>query len=195
MLEGEVEARQAQYEDDLKAQRQAEAAKRQENEKTYDYNVFLLELRRKSLAEATQEFVRLEERILDVSSQRQRENLIRETAQFADAYAERGEAFRDLVQDAQELGAELQNAFDLGAQRERLEDFRDGIADVIQDLAGIVIDHTFSLFTDNTNQATDAVGELRDGIRLLQTTSPALIVGRKMLIPAGNDWLKIVTGV
>ena len=78
----------------------------------------LLGLRRDSLKEARDELDRLEERALDASSQRQRENLIRETQQFIDAYAERGEAFRGLVTDAQDLGAELQQAFDLTEQAE-----------------------------------------------------------------------------
>ena len=168
LLEGEIQERDALYEDDLKAQSQVEEAKRQGNEKTYDYNVFLLALRRKSIEEATQEFVRLEERALDASSQRQRENLIRETQQFADAYAQRGNAFRDLVADAQELGGELQEAFDLTEQTRRLEDFRDGVADVINDLASVAVDHIFDSFTDSTRNAADAVADFRDGIRLLK---------------------------
>ena len=172
LLEGEIQERDALYEDDLKAQSQVEEAKRQGNEKTYDYNVFLLALRRKSIEEATQEFVRLEERALDASSQRQRENLIRETQQFADAYAQRGNAFRDLVTDAQELGGELREAFDLTEQQKRLEDFQDSVAGVLDNLAGIAIDHIFDSFSDSAQRATDAVGtfvdEVRGELQLLQ---------------------------
>ena len=173
MLEGEVEARQAQYEDDLKAQRQAEAAKRQENQKTYDFDALLTGLRTKNRQAAAQEFVRLEERALDASSQRQRENLIRETAQFVDAYAERGQVFRDLVADAQDLGAELQRAFDLTEQAERLEDFQDSVAGVLENLAGIAIDHIFDSFSDSAQRATDSVqtfvDEVRGELQLLQS--------------------------
>ena len=168
-LSNEVEERQALYEDDLKAQRQVEQAKRQENENTYDFDAYLAGLRTKNRQEAAQDLIRLEERALDVSSQRQRENLIRETNQFVESYRERGDAFKDLVADAQDLGSELQQAFDLTAQQERLEDFRDSVADVIQDLAGIALDHVFDFFVDDTRQATDAVGDFRDGIRLLES--------------------------
>ena len=147
LLEGVVQARQAQYDDDLKAQRQAEQAKRQENEKTYDFDVFLAGLRRDSRKEAREDLTRLEGRALDASSQSQRENLIRETQQFVGAYAERGEAFRDLVADAQDLGDELQQAFDFEVQTRRLEDFRDGVAGVLENLAGIAIDHVFDSFS------------------------------------------------
>ena len=74
--------------------------------------------------EARAELTRLEERALDASSQRQRENLIRDTQQFVDAYAERGEAFRDLVADAQDLGVRsLQEAFDLTEQQRTVGEF------------------------------------------------------------------------
>ena len=172
-LSTEVEERQALYEDDLKAQSQVEEAKRQENEKTYDYNAFLLGLRRKSVEEATQEFVRLEERALDASSQRQRETVLRDTNQFVSAYSERGDAFRDLVADAQDLGSELQQAFDLSEQQERLEDFQDSVAGVLDNLAGIAIDHIFDSFTDSAQAATDAVAtfvdEVRGELELLQS--------------------------
>ena len=128
LLADTVEARQAQYDDDLRSQRQAEQAKRQENEKTYDFDAFLIDLRTKSRQAAAQDLSRLEERAIDASSQAQRENLIRETEQFVESYAERGEAFRDLVADAQDLGVELQEAFDLTEQTRRLEDFRDTLA-------------------------------------------------------------------
>ena len=78
-----MEERQALYEDDLKAQRQVEQAKRQENEKTYDFDALLTDLRTKNRQAAAQDLIRLEERALDASSQSQRENLIRETQQFA----------------------------------------------------------------------------------------------------------------
>ena len=172
LLANEVEERQALYEDDLKSQRQVEAAKRQENEKTYDYDALLTDLRTKNRQAAAQEFVRLEGRALDISSKRQHENLIRETAQFVDAYAERGAAFRDLVQDAQDLGAELQEAFDLTEQQKRLEDFQDSVAGVLDNLAGIAIDHIFDSFGDSAQRATDAVGtfvdEVRGELQLLQ---------------------------
>ena len=173
LLEGVVQARQAQYDDDLKAQRQAEQAKRQENEKTYDFDVFLAGLRRDSRKEAREDLTRLEGRALDASSQSQRENLIRETQQFVGAYAERGEAFRDLVADAQDLGDELQQAFDLTEQTRRLEDFRDSVAGVLENLAGIAIDHVFDSFTDSAQVATDAVqtfvDEVRGELELLQS--------------------------
>ena len=105
--------------------------------------MFLTDLRTKNRQAAAQDLIRLEGRALDASSQRQRENLIRETQQFADAYAQRGQAFRDLVQDAQDLGAELQEAFDLTEQQKRLEDFQDSVAGVLDNLAGIAIDHVF----------------------------------------------------
>ena len=172
-LSNEVEERQALYEDDLKAQRQVEQAKRQENENTYDFDAYLAGLRTKNRQEAAQDLIRLEERALDASSQRQRENLIRETQQFADAYAQRGNAFRDLVADAQELGGELQQAFDLTEQTRRLEDFRDGVAGVLDNLAGIAIDHIFDSFSDSAQRATDAVGtfvdEVRGELHLLQS--------------------------
>ena len=171
-LSNEVEERQALYEDDLKAQRQVEQAKRQENENTYDFDAYLAGLRTKNRQEAAQDLIRLEERALDASSQRQRENLIRETQQFVDAYAQRGEAFRDLVADAQELGGELQEAFDLTEQQKRLEDFQDSVAGVLDNLAGIAIDHIFDSFSDSAQRATDAVGtfvdEVRGELQLLQ---------------------------
>ena len=87
--------------------------------------------RTRAVEQATQDLVRLQGRALDAESQRQRENLIRETAQYVDAYAERGQAYRDLVQDAQDLGADLQAAFDLTEQQERIEDFQASLAGVI----------------------------------------------------------------
>ena len=124
LLANEVEERQALYEDDLKSQGRSKQAKRQENEKSYDYDALLTGLRTKNRQAAAQDLIRLEERALDASSKRQHENLIKETAQFVDAYAERGAAFRDLVADAQSLGSELQRAFDLTEQQKRLEDFQ-----------------------------------------------------------------------
>ena len=178
-LADRVQLRQALYEDELKAQRQVEDAKQKKVEETHDYASFLLGLRRDSLKEARDEFARLEERALDTSSQRQREHLIRETQQFVDAYAERGEAFRDLVADAQDLGTELQNAFDLTEQQKRLEDFQDGLANVLQDLAGIAIDHIWDSFTDGASRATDAVStfvdEVRGELSLLQSDITRLI--------------------
>ena len=98
LLANEVEERQALYEDDLKAQRQVEQAKRQENEKTYDFDALLTDLRTKNRQAAAQDLIRLEGRALDASSQSQRENLIRETQQFADAcMPSAANAFRDLV--------------------------------------------------------------------------------------------------
>ena len=165
LLEGEVEARQAQYDDDLRTQRQVEEAKRQENEKTYDFDVYLAGLRTKNRQQASQDLIRLEERALDASSQRQRENLIRDTQQFIDAYAQRGQAFRDLVGDAQDLGSELQQAFDLSEQQKRLEDFRDGVADVLENLAGITIDHIFDGFFGAADEATIAIQTFTDVFR------------------------------
>ena len=173
LLANEVEERQALYEDDLKSQRQVEQAKRQENEKTYDYDAFLTGLRTKNRQAAAQDLIRLEERALDISSKRQRENLIRETAQFVDAYLSAGDAFRDLVADAQDLGSELQQALDLTEQQKRLEDFRDSVAGVLDNLAGIAIDHIFDSFGDSAQRATDAVGtfvdEVRGELQLLQS--------------------------
>ena len=124
------------------------------------------------VADARKNLLRLEERALDAASQRQRENLIRETQQFVDAYAQRGEAFRNLVTDAQELGGELQEAFDLTEQMERLEDFQDSVAGVLDNLASIAIDHIFDSFSDSAQRATDAVGtfvdEVRGELQLLQ---------------------------
>ena len=165
LLEGVVQARQAQYDDDLRSQRQAEQAKRQENEKTYDFDVYLAGLRTKSRQQASQDLIRLEERALDASSQRQRENLIRDTQQFIDAYAERGTAFMDLVGDAQDLGSELQQAFDLTEQTRRLEDFRDGVADVLQDLASVALDHIFDGFFGAADEATIAIQTFTDVFR------------------------------
>ena len=117
------------------------------------------------VADARKELTRFEERALDASSQRQRENLIRETAQFVDAYAERGDAFRDLVADAQDLGSELQQAFDLTEQQARLEDFRDGVADVINDLASVAVDHIFDGFFGAADEATAAIQVFTDLFR------------------------------
>ena len=125
------------------------------------------------VAQARKELARLEERALDASSQRQRENVIRDTAQFVAAYAERGAAFRDFVTDAQSLGAELQEAFDLTEQAKRIEDFRDSVAGVIEDLAGITISHFWDSFTDGASTATDAVSDFTtragDAIRILES--------------------------
>ena len=164
-LATEVEERQALYEDDLKAQKQVEQAKRQENEKTYDFDALLTDLRTKNRQQAAQDLIRLEERALDASSQRQRENLIRETAQFVDAYAERGEAFRDLVANAQDLGSELQQAFDLTEQQQRIEDFQDSVAGVLDNLAGIAIDHVFDGFFGAADEATTAIQTFTDLFR------------------------------
>ena len=165
LLANEVEERQALYEDDLKAQRQVEQAKQQEDEKTYDFDVFLTGLRTKNRQAAAQDLIRLEERSLDASSQRQRENLIRETNQFVESYRERGDAFRDLVADAQELGGELQQAFDLTEQTMRLEDFRDSVAGVLDNLAGIAIDHVFDGFFGAADEAAQAIGIFTDVFR------------------------------
>ena len=154
LLEGAVQAREALFRDEARTQRQVEQAKRQENEKTYDFDVYLAGLRTKNRHAASQDLIRIEERALDASSQSQRENLIRETQQFVDEYDERGEAFRDLVADAQDLGAELQQAFDLSEQTRRLEDFRDGVADVLQDLASVAVDHIFDGFFGAVDEAT-----------------------------------------
>ena len=165
LLANEVEARQALYEDDLKAQRQVEQAKRQENQKTYDFDAYLTGLRTKNRQEAARNLVRLEERTLDASSQSQRENLIRETNQFVESYRERGEAFKDLVAAAQELGGELQQAFDLSEQQRRLEDFRDSVAGVLDNLAGITIDHVFDGFFSAADEAAQAIGTFTDVFR------------------------------
>ena len=160
-----MEERQALYEDDLKAQRQVEQAKRQENQKTYDFDAYLTGLRTKNRQAAARDLVRLEEQSLDVSSQRQRENLIRETNQFVESYRERGEAFKDLVAAAQELGGELQQAFDLSEQQRRLEDFRDSVAGVLDNLAGITIDHVFDGFFGAADEAAQAIGTFTDVFR------------------------------
>ena len=165
LLANEVEERQALYEDDLKAQRQVEQAKRQENEKSYDYDVLLTGLRTKNRQAAAQDLIRLEERALDASSQRQRENLIRETNQFVESYRERGEAFRDLVANAQDLGSELQQAFDLTEQQQRIEDFQDSVAGVLDNLAGITIDHVFDGFFGAADEAAQAIGTFTDVFR------------------------------
>ena len=123
LLEGAVQAREALFRDEARTQRQVEQAKRQENEKTYDFDAYLAGLRTKNRQQAAQEFVRIEERALDATSSRQLEALTRDTQQFVDMYSERGEAFRDLVADAQDLGAELQQAFDLSEQQKRLRRF------------------------------------------------------------------------
>ena len=160
-----VQAREALFRDEARTQRQVEEAKRQENEKTYDFDVYLAGLRTKSRHAASQDLIRIEERALDASSQSQRENLIRETQQFVDEYDERGEAFRDLVADAQDLGAELQQAFDLSEQTRRLEDFRDGVADVLQDLASVAVDHIFDGFFGAADEATTAIQTFTDVFR------------------------------
>ena len=165
LLEGAVQAREALFRDEARTQRQVEQAKRQENEKTYDFDVYLAGLRTKNRHAASQDLIRIEERALDASSQSQRENLIRETQQFVDEYDERGEAFRDLVADAQDLGAELQQAFDLSEQTRRLEDFRDGVADVLQDLASVAVDHIFDGFFGAVDEATAAIQTFTDVFR------------------------------
>ena len=165
LLEGAVQAREALFRDEARTQRQVEQAKRQENEKTYDFDVYLAGLRTKNRHAASQDLIRIEERALDASSQSQRENLIRETQQFVDEYDERGEAFRDLVADAQDLGAELQQAFDLSEQTRRLEDFRDGVADVLQDLASVAVDHIFDGFFGAVDEATTAIQTFTDVFR------------------------------
>ena len=48
LLEGEVQARQAAYEDDLRNQRQVEDAKQEKYEETHDFDSYLLGLRRDS---------------------------------------------------------------------------------------------------------------------------------------------------
>ena len=165
LLEGVVQAREALFRDEARTQRQVEEAKRQENEKTYDFDVFLAGLRTKSRHAASQDLIRLEERALDATSSRHLEALIRETQQYVDAYAERGEAFRDLVGDAQDLGSELQQAFDLSEQTKRLEDFRDGVADVLQDLASVALDHIFDGFFGAADEATIAIQTFTDVFR------------------------------
>ena len=165
LLEGVVQAREALFRDEARTQRQVEEAKRQENEKTYDFDVFLAGLRTKNRHAASQDLIRLEERALDATSSRQLEALTRDTQQFVDMYSERGEAFRDLVADAQDLGAELQQAFDLSEQTRRLEDFRDGVADVLQDLASVAVDHIFDGFFGAVDEATAAIQTFTDVFR------------------------------
>ena len=99
--------------------------------------------------------------------------MIRETQQFLASYSARGEAFRDLVQDAQGLGDELQQAFDFEVQTRRLEDFQDSVAGVLENLAGVAVDHIFDSFADSAQVATDAVAtfvdEVRGELELLQS--------------------------
>ena len=165
LLEGAVQAREALFRDEARTQRQVEQAKRQEKEKTYDFDVYLAGLRTKNRHAASQDLIRLEERALDASSSRQLEALTRDTQQFVDMYSERGEAFRDLVADAQDLGTELQEAFDLTEQQKRLEDFQDSVAGVLDNLAGIAIDHVFDSFFGAADQATDAIQTFTDVFR------------------------------
>ena len=165
LLEGAVQAREALFRDEARTQRQVEQAKRQENEKTYDFDVFLAGLRTKSRHAASQDLIRLEERALDATSSRQLEALTRDTQQFVDMYSERGEAFRDLVADATALGNELQQAFDLTEQQKRLEDFQDSVAGVLDNLAGIAIDHIFDGFFGAADEATTAIQTFTDVFR------------------------------
>ena len=117
------------------------------------------------MADARKELTRIEERALDASSSRQLEALTRDTREFVDMYSERGQAFRDLVADAQDLGSELQQAFDLTEQQARLEDFRDGVADVINDLASVAVDHIFDGFFGAADEATAAIQVFTDVFR------------------------------
>ena len=165
LLEGAVQAREALFRDEARTQRQVEQAKRQENEKTYDFDVYLAGLRTKNRHAASQDLIRLEERALDASSSRQLEALTRDTQQFVDMYSERGEAFRDLVADAQDLGAELQQAFDLSEQQKRLEDFQDSVAGVLDNLAGVAVDHIFDGFFGAVDEATAAIQTFTDVFR------------------------------
>ena len=127
--------------------------------------MFLAGLRTKNRHAASQDLIRLEERALDATSSRQLEALTRDTQQFVDMYSERGEAFRDLVADAQDLGTELQEAFDLTEQTRRLEDFRDGVADVLQDLASVAVGHIFDGFFGAADEATTAIQTFTDVFR------------------------------
>ena len=67
--------------------------------------------------------------------------------------------------DAQDLGDELQQAFDLTEQQKRLEDFQDSVAGVLDNLAGIAIDHVFDSFFGAADQATDAIQTFTDVFR------------------------------
>ena len=73
-LANTVEARQAQYDNELRAQRQAEDAKQQKYEETHNFERYLLGLRRTGLQRANQEVARLQDRALDAESSRRIEN-------------------------------------------------------------------------------------------------------------------------
>ena len=67
--------------------------------------------------------------------------------------------------DAQDLGDELQEAFDLTEQAKRLEDFRDSVAGVLEDLSSVAIDHVFDGFFGAADEATAAIQTFTDVFR------------------------------
>ena len=70
-----------------------------------------------------------------------------------------------MVANAQDLGSELQQAFDLTEQQQRIEDFQDSVAGVLDNLAGIAIDHVFDGFFGAADEATTAIQTFTDLFR------------------------------
>ena len=143
-LADRVEARQAQYEDDLRAQRQIEDRKQQKFAETHNFERYLLGVRRNGVAQATDGVERLQERALDAGSSRRIEIVQREVQQAIDEYSKLSGAYAGVIQDLTQLSEQLDISLDQALRTERLERFRDGLRDVMSDdLGRTALDHLF----------------------------------------------------
>ena len=76
-----------------------------------------------------------------------------------------GTAFADLNSEAQRLAQTLNTDLDFARQAERVEDFRDAVADVVSDLAQTGFDSIFDSIFDRSSQATDEIKKFTDDVR------------------------------
>ena len=76
-----------------------------------------------------------------------------------------GQAFADLNSKAQRLAQTLNTDLDFARQAERVEDFRDAVADVVSDLAQTGFDSIFDSIFDRSQQATDEIKKFTDDVR------------------------------
>ena len=76
-----------------------------------------------------------------------------------------GTAFADLNSEAQRLAQTLNTDLDFARQAERVENFRDAVADVVSDLAQTGFDSIFDSIFDRSQQATDEIKKFTDDVR------------------------------
>ena len=198
-----IEAAALKHEESTEAlfRREAEAGKQglREFEATSDARVLIAQNAARVIADGQRGLERLQDQAADAFSRRQLERVRHETAQAIEAYQKRytaltsaqsqalvGEgasAQREYQQRVSDLSDQVRELSDLHGelgirigeafQTERLEQFKDGLAGVLDNLAGITLSHLWDSVTDGVQQATDAVADFTtragDSIRLLQS--------------------------